>query len=258
MQKRFFDRYLKGIDNDWENEPPVEVEIRGPGDTVKRVARSTAWPLPETQWTRFFLDAANKTLSPHQSQETASASYPALSEGLTFSTEPWERNLEIVGPVKARLFVSSSTRDMDIFATLCAFDPSGEEMTFIAAPEPKAPVTQGWLRVSQRKLDPQRSIEYLPYYPHDERQLLEPGEIYEVDLEIWPMGLALPAGSRLTLTIQGKDFERPGATGPLRGVAWFTHDDPTDRPSELFAGTNSIYTGGPYQSYLLLPMLPSR
>jgi catechol 2,3-dioxygenase-like lactoylglutathione lyase family enzyme len=139
-----------------------------------------------------------------------------------------------------------------------AFDPSGEEMTFIAAPEPKAPVTQGWLRVSQRKLDPQRSIEYLPYYPHDERQLLEPGEIYEVDLEIWPMGLALPAGSRLTLTIQGKDFERPGATGPLRGVAWFTHDDPTDRPSELFAGTNSIYTGGPHQSYLLLPMLPSR
>src|SRR5262249_48653536 len=105
-------------------------------------------------------------------------------------------------------------------------------VTFIAAPEPKAPVTQGWLRVSQRKLDPQRSIEYLPYYPHDERQLLEPGEIYEVDLEIWPTGLAVPAGSRLTLTIQGKDFERPGATGPLRGVAWFTHDDPTDRPSE--------------------------
>ena len=91
-----------------------------------------------------------------------------------------------------------------------------------------------------------------------ERQLLEPGEIYEVDLEIWPMGFALPAGSRLRLTIQGKDFERPGATGPLRGVAWFTHDDPTDRPSELFAGTNSIYTGGPHQSYLLLPMLPSR
>ena len=53
--------------------------------------------------------------------------------------------------------------------------------------------------------------------------------IYGIDLEIWPMGLALPKGSRLTLTIQGKDFERSGATGLLRGVAWFTHDDPTDR-----------------------------
>jgi predicted acyl esterase len=63
MQKRFFDCYLKGIDNGWENEPPVQVEIRAPGDTVRRVARNTAWPLLETQWTRFFLDAANKTLS---------------------------------------------------------------------------------------------------------------------------------------------------------------------------------------------------
>ena len=43
-----------------------------------------------------------------------------------------------------------------------------------------------------------------------------------------------------------------------RRLAGFTHDDPTDRPSELFAGTNSIYTGGPHQSYLLLPILPSR
>ena len=57
------------------------------------------------------------------------------------------------------------------------------------------------------------------------------------------MGLALPKGSCLTLTIQGKDFERAGATGPLRGVAWFTHDDSTDRPPELFAGTNTLHTG---------------
>jgi uncharacterized protein len=71
------------------------------------------------------------------------------------------------------------------------------------------------------------------------------------------MGLAMPKGSRLTLTIQGKDFERPGATGPMRGVAWFTHDDPTDRPPELFAGTNTIHTGGQHQSYLLLPILPA-
>jgi uncharacterized protein len=179
-----------------------------------------------------------------------------LSAGVTFATQPFPDDVEIVGPVKAKLFVSSSTPDMDIFATVCTFDPQGEEMTFIAAPEPKSPVTQGWLRVSQRKTDPQRSTEHLPYYPHDERAPLAPGEVYEVDLEIWPMGLALEKGSRLTLTIQGKDFERPGATGPLRGVAWFTHDDPTDRPPELFAGTNTLHTGGPHVSYLLLPVLP--
>jgi predicted acyl esterase len=256
LQKRFFDRYLKGADNGWQNEPLVEVEIRGPGDTVKRTARGNAWPLPETQWTRFFLDAADKALNPDQPAQAASARYPALSEGVTFSTAPFAQDIEIVGPVKAKLFLSSTTRDIDLFATIRAFDPHGEEMTFIGAPEPKCPVTQGWLRVSQRKTDPQRSTEYLPFYPHDERPPLEPGKIYGVDLEIWPMGLALPRGSRLTLTIQGKDFERPGATGPLRGVAWFTHDDPTDRPMELFGGTNTVHTGGAHQSYLLLPVLP--
>ena len=144
---------------------------------------------------------------------------------------------------------------MDLFATLCAFDPEGKEMTFLAAPEPKAPVTQGWLRVSQRKTDPKRSTEYLPYYPHDERQDLKPGEVVEVDLEIWPISLSLPAGSRLTLTLQGKDFERPGETGPMRGVAWFTHDDPTDLPPERFDGTNTLYTGGARESYLLMPVV---
>jgi predicted acyl esterase len=174
---------------------------------------------------------------------------------VTFSTAPFADDVELVGSVKASLFVSSSTQDMDIFATVCAFDPHGREMTFLGAPEPKCPVTQGWLRVSQRKTNPQRSTAYLPFYPHDQREPLQPKEIYHVDLEIWPMGLALPKGSRLTLTIQGKDFERPGATGPLRGVAWFTHDDPADRPLNLFGGTNTIHTGGPHQSYLLLPLL---
>jgi len=128
-------------------------------------------------------------------------------------------------------------------------------MTFIAAPEPKAPLTQGWLRVSQRRTDPAHSIEYLPYYPHDRREPLTPGEIYEVDLEIWPMAISLPPGSKLTLTIQGQDFERPGATGPMRGVAWFTHDEPRDRPPEVFGGDVTLHTGGEHESYLLLPLV---
>src|SRR5215468_40657 len=92
--------------------------LNGTSVSGGRVARSTAWPLPDTQWTRFFLDAANKTLGPNQPHNMASATYPALSKGVTFSTAPWGQDVEIVGPVKAKLFVSSSTRDMDIFATV--------------------------------------------------------------------------------------------------------------------------------------------
>ena len=186
-----------------------------------------------------------------------SAAYPALSDGVTFTSAPLARDTEIAGPAAAKLCVSSSAEDMDVFATLRAFDPQGKEMTFRTGGEAKAPATQGWLRVSQRKLDPARSKPYAPFHPHDERQALKPGEVYDVEVEIWPLSLYLPAGSTLSLTIQGKDFERPGETGPTKGVGWMYHDDPRDRPPALFHGTHAVHTGGGRDAYLLLPVLPT-
>jgi predicted acyl esterase len=255
LQRKFFDRYLKNIDNGWEREPKVEVAVRAADDTVKRVARDTQWPLTGTKWTRFYLDASSLTLAAAAPDKAASASYAATGEGVTFSTAPLERALEFAGPIKAKLWVSSNTEDMDIFATLRAFDPRGKEVTFLSAVEPKAPVSQGWLRVSQRKLDAKRSTEWQPYHTHDQAQKLRPGETVEVDLEIWPASLALPAGCRLALTLQGKDFERPGETGVQKGSVWFLHDDPRDRPPETFAGTHTIYSGGGRGAYLLLPAI---
>jgi predicted acyl esterase len=255
MQRKFFDRYLKGVDNGWETEPRVTVAIRSPANDVKRVIAAAEWPLPGTQWTRLYLDAVNKGLSPDTPTMAASATYLALSEGFTFMSAPMDREIEMAGPVKAKLWVSSSTEDMDIFATLRAFDPQGNEVTFNTAAEPKCPVSQGWLRVSQRKLDLARTTEYRPWHSHDESQKLEAGEIYEVDVEIWATSLALPTGYRLALTLQGKDFERPDAQGPLKGSGHYTHTDPVDRPPESFAGANTIHTGTERNSYLLLPVL---
>jgi hypothetical protein len=255
LQRKFFDRYLKGIDNGWEREPKVQVAVRAADDTVKRVVSDTQWPLTVTKWTRFYLDASNLSLDATAPGKPASTSYAALGEGVTFSTARLERPIEFAGPIMARLWVSSSTDDMDLFATLRAFDPEGKEVTFFSAVEPKAPVSQGWLRVSQRKLDPRRSTEFQPWHTHDEAQKLRPGEIVEVDLEIWPASLALPAGYRLALTLQGKDFERPGEPGPQKGSGWFLHDDPRDRPPKIFSGTHFIHSGGGRESFLLLPEL---
>jgi len=255
LQRKFFDRYLRNMDNGWEKEPRVEVAVRAGDDTVKRVARDTQWPLTGTKWTRFYLDASGLTLGATAPHKGASASYAAIGEGLTFSTAPLERPIEFAGPIKAKLWVSSSTDDMDLFATLRAFDSKENEITFLSAVEPKAPVSQGWLRVSQRKLDAKRSTEYQPWHTHDETQKLKPGEIYEVDVEIWPASLALPAGCRLALTLQGKDFERPGETGVQKGSGWFSHDDPRDRPPETFAGTHTMYSGSGRGAYLLLPAI---
>lgn len=247
LQKRFFDRYLKDIENGWDKEPRLRLEIRDVHGTAK-VRHEDEWPLPSTKWTKFFLDADKRTLSPDAPSATASLSYEALGNGVRFLTLPFEDETEITGHVAARLVISSSTSDMDIFAVLHAFDPNGDEVIFTGAHEP-TPMARGWLRASHRKLDPARSKPYRPFLAHDEVQKLTPGERYTVDVEIWPTSLVFPKGYRLGLTVMGKDYEFPGIPGRL------LHNDPDDRPASEFGGVNTIHTGANAESYLLLPVI---
>jgi uncharacterized protein len=146
---------------------------------------------------------------------------------------------------------------MDLFLTLRLFDADRNEVTFVGANDPRAPVSQGWLRVSQRKTDPKRSRPYKPYHPHDERLPVNQGEIYEVDVEIWPTSIVVPAGYHLALTIGGKDFERPDAQGLMKGSGIFLHNDPADRPTHVFGGANTLHSGGKRASHLLMPLIPT-
>jgi predicted acyl esterase len=256
LQRRFFDHFLKGQDNGWDKQPPVIVTIRDPRGMVRRT--ETEWPLARTQWTPYYLDADAAALSTGIPAASGKADYVALGPGVTLQSAPFAVDTEFTGPVAAKLFVSSSTADMDLFLTLRAFDPQGGEITFVGANDPKAPVSQGWLRVSQRKLDEARSRPDKPYHPHDERLPVEPGEVYAVDVEIWPTSIVVPAGYRLALTVAGKDFARPEAQGLMKGSGIFLHDDPADRPADLFGGRNAVHTGGDRASYLLMPLIPAR
>ena len=194
----------------------VSVELRAPGEQIKRLMVGPSWPLPETKWTYLHLDAQTMSLGAAPAGP-GFVRYEALSDGITFSTPPLESGVEIAGPVKARMWVSSSTEDMDLFVTLRAFDAQGQEITFISAIDPKCPLSQGWLRVSHRKLDKEESTEYRPVHTHDEVQKLLPGQIYPVDVEIWSTSIALEPGCILALTIQGRDFERADEPGPYKG-----------------------------------------
>lgn len=248
MQQRFFGHFLRGDDNGWEREPRVRLEIRDVhgGATVRK---GDAWPLNETAWTEFHLDAGDASLRTDKRAGQSVAQYQALGEGVTFRTPPLEADLEFTGYVAARLTVASSTTDMDIFAVLRAFDPAGREVILIGAHEP-TPISRGWLRASHRKQDPKQSLPYRPYLAHDEVQKLEPGACYTVDVEICPTSLVCPKGYTLALTIMGKDFEIEGVPGRI------LHNDPIDRPAAEFGGTCSIFTGGDSESYLLLPVIP--
>jgi predicted acyl esterase len=166
----------------------------------------------------------------------------------------------------ARLFVSSTTIDADLFIVVRLFDPEGAEVTFQGANDPNIPITQGWLRASHRKLDPAKSLPYRPYHSHDEYQPLAPAEVYELMVEIWPTCIVAPKGYRLALQIRGKDYEYQGSLSDFaktfhyahRGVGPFQHADPDDRPKEVFGGEVTLYSGGARESYVMLPIVPPR
>jgi hypothetical protein len=88
-----------------------------------------------------------------------------------------------------------------------------------------------------------------------------PGELYELEIEIWPTCIVVPPGYRLALTIQGKDYQvtdKPTEVGwfTMTGVGPFKHDDPEDRPAEIFDNEVTLYTGGAHDAHLLLPIVP--
>jgi uncharacterized protein len=248
LQRRFFDHFLKGADNGWEREPRVQISVRCPGRPSVRRAESD-FPLPRTRWTRFYLDPERQLMATQSPPTASSVTYDAMGPGTHFSTAPFPRNTEFTGFVTARLWISSTTTDMDLFLTLRAFDPAGEEVIFDGAHEP-VPVARGWLRASHRKVDAHMSRPYRVYHSHDEIQKLTPGELYPVEVEIWPTSIVVPEGYRLVLSVTGKDLEVKDIPGRI------LHNHPQDRGSSEFSGANTIHAGRHHDSYLLMPLIP--
>ncbi|MFM9966818.1 MAG: CocE/NonD family hydrolase [Burkholderiales bacterium] len=261
LQLKFFDRYLKDIDNGWEKEPRVEVAIRGHDDSVVSSMPDNNWPVSSTSWTPLHLNLSKLSLDKAQPAQAQSVSFETTGEGLAFRTAPMENEMVFAGPIVLRVWLSSTTADADLFVTVRAFDPQGKEATFLTAIEPKSPVSQGWLRASHRKTDAKKSTQWLPAHTHDEEQLLNPGEIAQLDVPVWPASLALPKGHVLEVIVAGKDFERPLPPGApphaLRGSGLTLHKDPIDRPAARFAGTYTLHSGNGRECYLLLPVLPN-
>jgi len=263
LQKRFFGHFLKDEANGWRDEPRVRLQVRRLDGFEERTENE--WPLARTRWTSLNLDAAGQRMSEAPPTTEGSVEYDPAGEGITFVADPVGEETEVTGPLAARLFVSSATPDADIFAVVRVFSPAGDEVTFQGALDPHTPVAQGWLRASHRKLDPARSRADRPFHPHDERQPLEPEAIYPLEVEIWPTSMVLPAGYRLALTIRGSDYVYPKLTGEARlgtfknaltGSGPFLHDDPVDRPREVFGGRVTLWTGPDHPARLLVPVIP--
>ena len=247
-QKKFFNHFLRGEQNGWDREPSVKIVVRDPRGERLRTAEQ--FPLPATRTIRYHLDTRTRALASTRPIERGEIAYDALGPGVDFSSAPFAEDVEFTGFVSAHLWVTSSTADMDVFAILRAFDPDGKELIIDGAHE-KSPVSRGWLRLSHRKIDPEKSNSLRTVHAHDEIQKVVPGEAYEITLEIWPTSIVLPKGYRLVLTLMGKDFEFPGIPGRI------LHNHPHDRDRDKFKGTNVIISGGTYDSWLEMPSVPS-
>ncbi|MGB5080041.1 MAG: CocE/NonD family hydrolase [Burkholderiales bacterium] len=264
LQRRFFARYLKGENNGWDARPRVQLQVRHVDRFVER--HENEWPIARTRWTKFYLDPARHALDPSPPGQTASVDYDALGDGATFVSSPLAQETEITGPLAARLFVSSSTTDADLFLVFRVFTADMREVVFMGAIDPHTPIAQGWLRASHRKLDARLSTEYRPYHTHDAPQPLKPGEPVQLDLEIWPTSIVVPPGHRVALSVRGRDYEWQKSTAArlsnfkneLRGCGPFLHDDPRDRPAAVFGGRVTVHSGPRQESYVLVPVVPPK
>lgn len=265
LQKKFFGHFLKGEDTGWKDQPKVLLQIRYPGE--KFVERHEAeWPLARTQWTSFYLNPEDHSLSRDPVSREGAITYGGLSDGVTFLTPPLEEETEITGPSAAKLFVSSETEDADLFVILRVFTPDMKEVTFQGALDPHTPIAQGWLRASRRKLDQKLTLPYRPYHTHNEKQSLTPGKAYELEVEIWPTCIVVPAGYRIALTVRGKDYVFSGGIAPgfsamypeFTGVGPFRHNDSRDRPAEIFGGNVTLHMSPNQQAHVVLPLIPPR
>jgi uncharacterized protein len=161
----------------------------------------------------------------------------------------FEQATELIGHMKLRLFVSAQEGDdMDLFVAVQKLDIDGNVVPFTYyAQFEDGPVALGWLRVSHRELDAERSTEYQPVLAHQREQKLLAGQIVPVDIEIWPSGTTFLPHEKLRLVVQGSDIYR--YPEPL---VYARHE------ASVNQGQHVIHAGGQYESYLLIPIVPRR
>jgi predicted acyl esterase len=250
-QRQFFNRFLKGIDNHVRDWPRVTLEIREKY-YVGNTRTENEWPLARTQYRQLFLNANNHLMGQSPFDKAGSARYNVdnMAEKIENARFEFvfEEKTELTGYMKLKLWVQAEgSDDMDLFVALQKIDRAGYIVPFpFFGNHDDGTVALGWLRVSHRELDEVKSTPYQPVHKHLKEIKLRPGEVVPVEIEIWPSSTLFEPGERLRLVIQGSDiysypYERHSNQ----------HTDTVNR------GLHIIYTGGNYDSHLLIPVIPN-
>ncbi|MDA0263164.1 MAG: CocE/NonD family hydrolase [Chloroflexi bacterium] len=285
LRLRFFDRWLKGKASEWADGPPVKLFVMGGGSGRKNAEgrlehggawRSESdWPLARAAATPFYLHAGGSLstqqpgnghpptkylFDPERPVPTVggniSSGQPVMAPGgfdqreskeffgsnppylplasrpdvLVFQTEPLAEGAEVTGPVSVQLWISSSAVDTDFTAKLVdVYPPSGDY------PEGYTlNLTDGILRVKFRE-------------SWEQPELMEPGEVYLLTIDLLPVSNRFMKGHRIRLDISSSNFPRFDVNGN-------TGENPGTSPVRLTA-LNSVYHDGSRPSHALLPVV---
>lgn len=242
---RWFDHFLKDNDTGMLDESPVRLFMIG-ANTWKTCAE---WPPREARWTPFFLHQGG-VLSEHEfwsdDRATQFEDSPSRRGGAEFWTPPLVEETEFCGPAVLNLYGSTSGTEILWYVSLWIRSAEGSERL----------LTRGWLRGSQRALDEARTLPWQPVHLHSSREGLRPGEVYEFNIEVRPIGVVLQAGCQLGLRVRCCDDEKPAnlleavASGGLAlpGKSMVTLHHSADLPSHLLLPVTRGNIVGTYAS----------
>ncbi|EJM15524.1 putative hydrolase, CocE/NonD family [Pseudomonas sp. GM21] len=257
--RRFFDRYLKDLDNGWEATPRVRYAVHDfqGGDQVNVPA--DAFPPKEAISTKLYLDGAARILGPVAPTNEVPAVYDVgvNPDVVSFITR-FDKETVMVGYPKAHLWVEArGADDMDLFVLIQKLDKYGSPLQQFTAANQSARVhdltdhgatvlrykgSDGRLRVSTRHLDDSLTTDDVPAHSFDRVEKLAPGEVVNIEIDLLPIGMAFHPGEQLRFIISSRNLS--GTLMP--GIAEYFGAN---------SGQHVIHTGGQYASYLQLPIM---
>jgi len=258
---RWFDYWLKGIDNGIMDEPPLQLFIMG----INQWRNEQEWPLARTRWQKAYFDSEGKANSllgnGHLSgkepqgaevdQYVYDPRYPVQTLGgnnccspdvvpwgphdqraaemrsdvLCYTSEPLEADLEVTGPIQVVLYAATDGTDTDWTAKLVDVSPTGYARN----------LCDGILRARYRE-------------SMSEPTLVEPGKVYEYKIDVGVTGNTFLKGHRIRVEISSSNFPR------------FDRNPNTGHPfgidAELRQARQTIYHNKEYPSHILLPVIP--
>jgi predicted acyl esterase len=265
---RWYDYWLKGIDTAVMDEPPVKYWVMG----ANQWRTAGDWPIPETDWTTYYLHSWEKlSLEPHLSETSTFVNEPPDAfvqmpptqtneiERLRYMTDPLPEDLLVAGPISLTLYASIDQTDTNWIVILKDVGPDVSVQTARqgerSIPEglPERELTRGWLKASRRAIDPERSKPWKPwhYLTEDKIQPVVPGEINEYRIEILSTCNLFKAGHRICLDITSLDLAE-GVAGETTVEYIASH------VCSSKTVLHKIYHNATYPSRLLLSVVPKK